>query len=117
MRAGGTSMKHALKAVLIAGALGVGALLSAPSASAHERGASVSVYVDLGDVSVAYRNGYYDHRRRWHSWRSRDEWRHFRRHHRSHYHDYDYREDRYDRDRRRDRGRHRGHRRHRDWRD
>jgi hypothetical protein len=105
-------MKHALKAMLIACAAGTGAFLAAPSASAHERQASVSIYLDLGDVSVAYRNGYYDHRRRWHSWRSHDEWRHFRRHYRSRYHDYDYdwRRDRGDR------GRHRGHRRHhRDW--
>ena len=107
-------MKHALKAVLIAGALGVGALLSAPSASAHERGSSVSVNVDLGNVSVGYRNGYYDHNRRWHRWRSDDERRHFRRAYRSRYSDYDYRDrdDRYDR--RRDRGGHRG-RRDRDW--
>ncbi len=105
-------MKHALKAMLIAGAVGTGAFMAAPSASAHERESSVSIYLDLGDVSIAYRNGYYDHRHRWHSWRSYDEWRHFRRHYRSRYHDYDYdwrRE-------RRDRGRHRGHyRRHRDW--
>jgi hypothetical protein len=107
-------MKHALKAVLVAGALGVGILL-APAASAHERGTSVSVGVniDLGDVSVGYRNGYYDHDRRWHRWRSDDEWRHFRRHYRSRYHDYDYRDDRR-RDRRRDRDR---RDRRRDWRD
>lgn len=107
-------MKHALKAVLIAGALGVGTIVAAPPAAAHERESSVSIFVDLGDVSVAYRNGYYDHHRRWHSWRSQDEWRHFRRHYRSRYNDYDYHDDRYDR-RRHDRGRHRGHRRHRDW--
>ena len=55
--------------------------------------------------------GYYDHRRRWHSWRSHDEWRHFRRHYRSRYHDYDHdwRRDRHDR------GRHGGHRRNRGW--
>ena len=109
-------MKHALKAVLIAGAVGTGAFLAAPAASAHERGSSVSVYVDLGEVSVAYRNGYYDHRHRWHRWRGDDEWRHFRRNYSSRYRDYDYRDDGYDRDRHHDRGRHRGHhRRHHDW--
>jgi hypothetical protein len=103
-------MKHALKAVLIAGALGAGTFLAAPSASAQVRAdVSVGVNIDLSHVSVGYRNGYYDHRRRWHRWRSDDEWRHFRRHYRSRYHDYDYRDDR------RDRRRHRGHRRHRDW--
>jgi len=104
-------MKHALKAIMIAGALGVGGILAAPSADAHDRRSSVTIYVDLGDVSIAYRNGYYDHHRRWHRWRSDDEWRYFRRHYRSHYHDYDY-------DWRRDRGRHRGWRRgrgHRHW--
>jgi hypothetical protein len=106
-------MKHALKALLIAGALGAGTLLAAPSASAQVRAdVSVGVNIDLGHVSVGYRNGYYDHRRRWHRWRSDDECRYFRRQYRSRYHDYDY--DWRDDDRR-DRGRHRGHRRHRDW--
>lgn len=95
-------MTHILKAMAIAGALGAGSLLFAPPASAHTRGSSVSIYVDVGNVAIAYRDGYYDHHHRWHSWRSRDEWRHFRRHHHHHYRDYYHH---------RDRGRHRG------WRD
>jgi hypothetical protein len=102
-------MKHALKAMLIAGAVGAGALLTAPTASAQYRESSVAIYIDLGDVSIAYRNGYYDHDRRWHRWRSDRERAYFSRRYRSHYRDYEYRHDRHDR------GRHRGHRRNRDW--
>jgi hypothetical protein len=95
-------MKHALKALLIAGALGTAALAAPDTAGAQS--ASVSVRVDVGDVSVGYRNGYYDHNRRWHRWRSSRHHAYYRRHHRAHYHDYYYRHDR---------GRHRGWR-HRD---
>ena len=95
-------MKHIVKATIIAGALAAGSLLAATPASAHERGSSVSIYVDIGNVSIAYRNGYFDRHRRWHNWRSRAEWAHFRRHLRGYYRDYDYRHDR---------GRHRGWRR------
>ncbi|MGQ0532807.1 MAG: hypothetical protein ACT4OF_08990 [Caulobacteraceae bacterium] len=96
-------MKHAIKAMVTAGALGIGSLLVAAPADAHERrSSSVSVRVDLGNVSVGYRNGYYDHDRRWHRWRSHDHRNYYRRHYRSRYHDSYYRHDR--------RGR-----RHRDW--
>ena len=95
-------MKHVLKTALVAGALGLAALLTPAPASAHERDrSSVSVYVDFGNISVAYRNGYFDRRHRWHSWRSRDH-RHAYCGHRGRCHNYNYRHDR---------GRHRGHRR------
>lgn len=102
-------MKHALKAMVIAAALGAGSLLVASPASAHEHGSRSSIYVDVGNVAVAYRNGYHDHHRRWRQWRSHDEWRHFRRHHRSHYRDYAYRHDRHDRYDRHDRRHRRGY--------
>lgn len=57
----------------------------------------------LGNVVFAYNDGYYDHDRRWHSWRSDDEREWYRRHYSRTY--YDYRRDR-------DNDRHR-----RDWRD
>jgi hypothetical protein len=95
-------MKHALKTIAIAGALAAGSLFVAAPAAAHDRNSRVGIYVDLGNVSIAYSNGYYDHDRRWHRWRSRAEWAHFRRYHRGLYRDYAYNHDR---------GRHRGWRR------
>lgn len=88
-------MKRTLKAMLIASALAAGSLVVASPASAHDyRRSGVSVYLDTGNVAIGYRNGYYDNHRRWHNWRHRDEWRHYRRHHRARYHDYYYRQDR-----------------------
>ena len=102
-------MNRLIKALVIAGALSAGSLAAATPASAydHHRRSSVSVYVDTGNVSVGYRNGYYDHDRRWHRWRGDSHRNYYRRHHRSHYRDYYYR----DHDRYRDRR----HRRHRDY--
>ena len=101
-------MNGVLKAALIAATLGTATFLAAAPANAHDyRRSSVSVYIDTGNIAIGYRNGYFDHQRRWHSWRSRAHWRAYC-DRGGRYHDYNY-------DRRRDRGRHRGHhRRHRD---
>jgi hypothetical protein len=78
-------MKHMLKAMLIAGALGTSAFLTAPAADAqyyHRPG--VSVTIGVGDRSGYYRRDYYrhaySHRRYYHrayydNWRYRcDRW-------------------------------------------
>jgi hypothetical protein len=69
-------MKHMLKAMLIAGALGAGALLTAPAANAqyyHRPGVTVSIGV--GDRSGYYRDrDYYRHRYYYRSY-YRDDWR------------------------------------------
>ncbi len=57
----------------------------------------------LGNIVFAYNDGYYDHDRRWHAWRSNDEREWYRRHYGRTY--YNYRHDN-DRDHRR-----------RDWRE
>ena len=92
-------MKHVLKAIAIAAALGTGALMSSPQASAHDyyryhRYSGTGVYLSTGRVRVGYYRGYsrYD-----------DDWRWRHRCYRYHRHDC---------------GRHYGWRhrwRHRDW--
>lgn len=96
-----------IKVLAIAGALSAGSLLAAAPANAFERhrSSSVSIYVDAGNVRAGYRNGYYDHDRRWHRWRGASHRAYYRRHYGHRYHDYDYRYERT-----------RYHRRHRDWR-
>jgi hypothetical protein len=57
-------MKHMLKAMLIAGALGTGAFLTAPAANAqYYQRPGVSVYIGVGSRSGYYRDrDYYRHR-------------------------------------------------------
>lgn len=69
--------------------------------SYRDSGASFSI--QLGDVVIAYSDGYYDRNRRWHRWRNDRERNWYRQHRRASY--YEYTRDR-DRDRKR-----------RDWRD
>lgn len=46
----------------------------------------VDFAIRLGDVIIAYSDGYYDRHRRWHRWRSDDERNWYRRHHGHRYH-------------------------------
>jgi len=75
-----------LAAASIAGSL---AMAGAAPAAAQPVGFSFRV----GDVAFAYSDGYYDHNRRWHTWRTRErDW--YRTHYRA-----SYRAMRHDRDR------------------
>src|SRR5690242_8770139 len=103
-------MKNMLKAMLIAGVLGTGALVSAPAANAqYYARPGVSVYIGI-DGRRHYRDRYY--------YRDRDDYR-YRYYHRSYYRDdWRYRCHRWNRH---DCGRHYGWRNHwrhsyyRDW--
>jgi hypothetical protein len=66
-------------------------------------GPDVGISIRLGDVVIAYSDGYYDRHRRWHRWRDARERRWYRQYRSGSYYDYDRERDR---DRRR-----------RDWRD
>ena len=66
-------MKHLLKTMLIAGALGTGALMTSSQADAHDyyryhRHSGTSVYFSTGAVRIGYSRGY----SRYDDWR----WRH-----------------------------------------
>jgi hypothetical protein len=59
-------MKNSVKILLTAGFLGSASLLGSGAAMAQP----MSFSFRIGDVRVAYSDGYYDHRNRWHSWRN-----------------------------------------------
>ncbi len=94
-------MKTSMKMLLAAGLLCGAGFTAAPPAVAQPVGFSFRI----GDVAIAYDDGYYDRRHRWHAWghaRERD-W--YRAHYRARYHGYRHDRDRdgipnrYDRDR------------------
>lgn len=90
-----TAMKNSLKILTAAGFLGASALLgSAGLAGSAAMAQPLGFSFRIGDVAFAYRDGYYDHRRRWHPWRSARE----RNWYRSRY-AYNYRSIRRDQDR------------------
>ena len=82
-------MKNALKAMLIAGVVGSSALAAAP-ADAYPARSGVSVYFNTGNVAVGYRDGYYDHHRRWHRWANHRDWIAYRNHPHARYYDRNY---------------------------
>ena len=62
-------MKNTFKLLVAAGAiLGTAATFTATATPAMAQPMGFSFRV--GDVAFAYNNGYYDHNRRWHSWRN-----------------------------------------------
>ena len=83
-------MKTSLKILLVAGLLSGGAVAGSVPALSQ----SVGFSVRLGDVAIAYDDGYYDRGHHWHRWRhSRDrDW--YRVHYAHRYHAF-----RHDRDR------------------
>ena len=86
-------MKNSLKMLMAAGAILCGAAtltVTATPAMAQPMGFSFRV----GDVAFAYSNGYYDHRNRWHNWRSVRERDWYRMNYRANYRNW-----RFDRDR------------------
>ncbi len=82
-------MKKSLKALLVA-AVATASIGGATVASAQPAGFSFRV----GDVAIAYSNGYYDRSNRWHNWRHARERDWYRNNHRA-----SYRARAYDRDR------------------
>lgn len=83
-------MKKFVKTLLIAGVLCGGALASTVPASAQPTAFSFRI----GDVGIAYDDGYYDRSHRWHNWRHNRERDWYRMHYRA-----SYRSMRHDRDR------------------
>ena len=59
-------MKHSIKMLLAAGLLGGASLVAAAPATAQPLGFSFRV----GNVGMAYSDGYYDRNRHWHAWRN-----------------------------------------------
>jgi hypothetical protein len=82
-------MKKSIKILLAAGLLCGAAVTAAVPAAAQPRGFSFR----LGDVGVAYNDGYYDQSHRWHAWRHSRERNWYRAHYRNQYRGY-----RHDRD-------------------
>ena len=82
-------MKSFLHAALIAVATGI---VAAPALAA------VGVSVNLGEVSIGYRDGYYDGHHRWHRWHHADDWKTYRDAHPEHYRDYGHRDPGHDHD-------------------
>jgi hypothetical protein len=95
-----TTMNKLTMMAAVVGTIGTLAITDArmsPVAAQESFGFSFSI----GDVDMAYRNGYYDRRGRWHTWRDPREMREFRSRYASRYRDMDYDgvPNRYDRDR------------------
>lgn len=76
-------MKKTLKMTLIASAICTAGLAAITPASAQPTGFSFRV----GDVAIAYQDGYYDHRNRWHHWRDAREHSWYRTNYRNRYYD------------------------------
>jgi len=76
-------MKKLTLAAAIVGALTMTTAMTAPSTAMASE--SFSFSFDTGAVAFAYRDGYYDHNRRWHRWRNSREAREFRSRHRDRY--------------------------------
>jgi hypothetical protein len=76
-------MKSIIKAAAICGALAMTAVTLVPAAFAEE-----GISFRIGDVSLAYRDGYWDTHHQWHAWRNDGDWRGFRAAHPEHYRDY-----------------------------
>jgi len=82
-------MKTLLKPLLVAGLLcGAGMVGSVPATAQP-----TSFSFRIGDIGIAYDDGYYDRSHRWHAWRHPRERDWYRAHYRSHYRGY-----RHDRD-------------------
>jgi hypothetical protein len=78
-------MKNTLKMALIASAICTAGFVGIVPASAQPTGFSFRA----GDVSIAYSDGYYDHRNRWHHWRDGREHSWYRSNYRNRYYDRD----------------------------
>jgi hypothetical protein len=74
-------MKNTLKMALIASAICTAGFIGTVPASAQPTGFSFRV----GDVAVAYSDGYYDRRNRWHHWRDAREHSWYRANYRDRY--------------------------------
>lgn len=74
-------MKNSLKMALIASAICTAGFIGAAPASAQPTGFSFRV----GDVAIAYQDGYYDRRNHWHGWRNAREHNWYRANYRGHY--------------------------------
>ena len=57
-----------------------GMVATVPPAAAQQM-AALSFSISLGNVGVAYTDGYYDQNRRWHSWRNNQEHNWYRQNH------------------------------------
>jgi hypothetical protein len=80
---GNPTMKSIVTAAAICGALVVTTPMLAPAALAE-----VGISFNIGDVSLAYRDGYWDSHHQWHAWRNDNDWKAFRNAHPDHYRDY-----------------------------
>ena len=97
-------MKSKLMNSTLAAAVFVGALAVIPTMTVSTPAVAREAFVfsfNAGDVGLAYRNGYYDRHRVWHTWRDEREAREFRARYRGRWHDEDHDgvPDRVDRDR------------------
>ena len=87
-------MKNSVKMLMAAGAILCGAATLTVTATTPAMAQPAGFSFRVGDVAFAYSNGYYDHRNRWHSWRSMRERDWYRMNYRANYRNW-----RYDRDR------------------
>lgn len=74
-------MKTIIRAMLISSALSIAVVPAM---------AGVGVSVDFGDVSVGYRDGYWDSQHHWHKWHRNNDWKSYRDAHPEHYKDYNH---------------------------
>ena len=56
----------------------------------HDRDGSAAIGVSFSDVSLGYRDGYWDNERRWHRWNNDGDYRSYRDQHSSTYRDYNH---------------------------
>jgi hypothetical protein len=78
-------MKSILHAALILAVSGTAAMTAALPASAQ-----VGVSFRIGDVAIAYHDGYWDNHHVWHAWQRDSDWKSFRDTHPEHYRDYNH---------------------------
>jgi hypothetical protein len=85
------SMTKAIKAALVALALGGGALVAGSPVMAAD---NVTVAVSPGGIAFGYNDGYWDRGHNWHDWKNREEAARFQQENRDHYYEYKHDRDR-----------------------
>ena len=78
-------MSNRLRTFLLATVLGASTALAVAPAQAD-----FGVSFNVGDVSVGYRDGYWDRYHRWHRWHDANEYRWYRAHYSNNYYDDDH---------------------------
>jgi beta-galactosidase GanA len=78
-------MKAIIPAIVISAVMSTATIALTPPAMAQ-----VGVSINLGDVALGYRDGYWDSHHHWHHWSHPDDYKTYSHAHPGNYHDYNH---------------------------